>query len=99
MRTFRQIVHSENPPSIQDLWVDSNEIIRGFINGEWTVLAEGMDSPGMKELEEKVDHMDKEIGDLFKSLGTSESFIFTLEDGSTVTKSIRVLSTTATPAT
>lgn len=75
MRTFRQIVHSENPPSIQDLWVDSNEIIRGFINGEWTVLAKGIDSPGMKELEEKVDHMDKEIDDLFKSLGSSQGII------------------------
>lgn len=31
--------------------------------------------------------------------GTPEDFTFTLEDGSTVTKSIRVLSTTTTPAT
>ena len=32
-------------------------------------------------------------------IGTEESFVFTLEDGSTVTKSIRIVSTTATPAT
>lgn len=32
-------------------------------------------------------------------IGTEEDFIFTLEDGSTVTKKIRVLSSTATPAT
>ena len=32
-------------------------------------------------------------------IGTEESFIFTLEDNSKVTKSIRVLSTTTTPAT
>ena len=32
-------------------------------------------------------------------IGTEESFVFTLEDGSTVTKSIRVVNTTATPAT
>lgn len=32
-------------------------------------------------------------------VGTQESFIFTLEDGSTVTKKIRVLSSTTTPAT
>lgn len=32
-------------------------------------------------------------------IGTEESFIFTLEDGSTVTKKIRVLSSTTTPAT
>ena len=32
-------------------------------------------------------------------IGTEESFTFTLEDGSTVTKSIRVISTTTTPAT
>lgn len=32
-------------------------------------------------------------------IGTEESFVFTLEDGSTVTKSIRVVSTTTTPAT
>lgn len=32
-------------------------------------------------------------------IGTSESFKFTLEDGSTVTKSIRVVNTTTTPAT
>lgn len=28
-------------------------------------------------------------------IGTSEDFVFTLEDGSTVTKSIRVISTTS----
>ena len=33
------------------------------------------------------------------NIGNSENFIFTLEDGSTVTKSIRVLNTTTTPAT
>lgn len=32
-------------------------------------------------------------------IGTEESFVFTLEDGSTVTKSIRVINTTTTPAT
>lgn len=35
----------------------------------------------------------------FAELGTIESFVFTLEDGSKVTKSIRVVSTTTTPAT
>lgn len=33
------------------------------------------------------------------NIGTSEDFVFTLEDGSTVTKSIRIASTTTTPAT
>lgn len=37
-------------------------------------------------------------GDLTE-IGTEEDLIFTLEDGSTVTKKIRVLSSTATPAT
>lgn len=37
-------------------------------------------------------------GDL-ANIGPEESFVFTLEDGSTVTKKIRVLSTTTTPAT
>ena len=37
-------------------------------------------------------------GDL-ADIGTPENFTFTLEDGSTVTKSIRVISTTTTPAT
>ena len=37
-------------------------------------------------------------GDL-ADIGDEESFVFTLEDGSKVTKSIRVLSTTTTPAT
>ena len=32
-------------------------------------------------------------------IGTEEDLIFTLEDGSTVTKKIRVLSSTTTPAT
>lgn len=32
-------------------------------------------------------------------IGTEENLIFTLEDGSTVTKKIRVLSSTTTPAT
>lgn len=33
------------------------------------------------------------------NVGVEDSFIFTLEDGSKVTKSIRVVSTTTTPAT
>nr|UWI35743.1 MAG: hypothetical protein [Bacteriophage sp.] len=33
------------------------------------------------------------------NIGTEEDLIFTLEDGSTVTKKIRVLSSTTTPAT
>lgn len=37
-------------------------------------------------------------GDL-ANIGPEESFVFTLEDGSTVTKKIRVLSSTTTPAT
>lgn len=37
-------------------------------------------------------------GDL-ADIGNEESFVFTLEDGSKVTKSIRVVSTTTTPAT
>lgn len=32
-------------------------------------------------------------------IGTEENLVFTLEDGSTVTKKIRVLSSTTTPAT
>lgn len=36
---------------------------------------------------------------LLANIGTEESFVFTLEDGSKVTKSIRVVSTTTTPAT
>ncbi len=34
-----------------------------------------------------------------QNIGSEESFVFTLEDGSKVTKSIRVVSTTTTPAT
>lgn len=47
-----------------------------------TELAKSIHVPDIDKINEKLEH-----------IGTPEDFIFTLEDGSTVTKSIRVIST------
>lgn len=74
-----------NPPG----WL-SVHILRKYAGARW-LLADGRhnQSPTMTYTTD---------GQL-ANIGPEESFIFTLEDGSKVTKSIRVVSTTTTPAT
>ena len=85
MRRFRDIVEDIKAPSTQSLWLDKGKL-KFFGTKGWTLVAgeEGPDLSGYAKLTD---------------IGTEESFVFTLEDGSKVTKSIRVLSTITTPAT
>lgn len=118
----RNIVEGAIPPSTDSIWLDKG-IAKAFINGEWVSIA-----GGGKDLEEKVDNIQKDLSNYIQSnssptfkqvtcnrivastpgkgtpvfgqkggsidVGSEESFVFTLEDGSKVTKSIRVISTT-----
>ena len=80
MRRFRDIVEDIKEPSHQSLWLDKGKL-KFFGTKGWTLVAgeEGPDLSGYAKLTD---------------IGTEESFVFTLEDGSKVTKSIRVISTT-----
>lgn len=80
MRRFRDIVEDIKAPSPQSLWLDKGKL-KFFGTKGWTLVSgeEGPDLSGYAKLTD---------------IGTEESFIFTLEDGSKVTKSIRVISTT-----
>ena len=83
MRRFRDIVEDIKAPSPRSLWLDKGKL-KFFGTKGWTLVAgeEGPDLSGYAKLTD---------------IGPEESFIFTLEDCSKVTKSIRVVSTT--PAT
>lgn len=58
----RNIVESTIPPSIDSLWLNKGTA-KVFVNGRWVTIARG-DSPDQKELEDKVDNLDKEVGRL-----------------------------------
>lgn len=58
----RNIVESTTPPSIESLWLNKGTV-KAFVNGEWVTIA-GEESPDQKELEDKVDNLDKEVGKL-----------------------------------
>lgn len=79
MRKFRGIVEDIKAPSPQSLWLNKGKL-KFFGTKGWTLVAgEGPDLSGYAKLTD---------------IGSEESFVFTLEDGSKVTKSIRVISTT-----
>lgn len=58
----RNIVESTTPPSTDSLWVNKG-IAKVFINGKWVTIAGGGTSD-QKELEDKVDKLDKEVGSI-----------------------------------
>ena len=80
MRRFR--APAAAPPAIshQSIWLDKGKL-KFFGTKGWTLVAgeEGPDLSGYAKLTD---------------IGSEESFVFTLEDGSKVTKSIRVVNTT-----
>ena len=55
----RNIVESTTPPSTDSLWLNKG-IAKVFVNGKWVTIA-GEESPDQKELEDKVDNLDKEV--------------------------------------
>lgn len=76
----------------------------GFISTNWVNIYAVDDANGrgtyLKAYRREERHINKVYNTMgsLSDIGTSESFIFTLEDGSTVTKSIRVISTTTSQA-
>lgn len=58
----RNIVESTTPPSTDSLWLNKGTA-EVFVNGKWVTIA-GEESPDQKELEDKVDNLDKEVGRL-----------------------------------
>lgn len=67
----RNIVESTTPPSIDSLWLNKG-IAKVFVNGEWVTIAGGK-TPDQKELEEKVDNLDKEVGTIQKDVAVLNS--------------------------
>lgn len=82
MRRFRDIVEDIKAPSPQNLWLDKGEL-KFFGNGGWTSL--NSSNEDRQELEEKVDSLDKEIGQIKKELSVfgSEQGVVELEIGDT----------------
>lgn len=67
----RNIVESTTPPSIDSLWLNKG-IAKVFVNGEWVTIAGG-ETSDQKELEEKVDNLDKEVGTIQKDVAVLNS--------------------------
>ena len=80
MRRFRDIVEDIKAPSTQSLWLNNNELKVYGAEG-WTPLNDT--SEDRQELEEKVDSLDKEIGQIKKELSVfgSEQGVVELEIG------------------
>ena len=57
----RNIVESTTPLSTDSLWLNKGTA-KVFVNGKWVTTGE--ESPDQKELEDKVDNLDKEVGRL-----------------------------------
>ena len=86
MRSFRQIIESVTPPPTDCLWIYGTDI-KYFTNGRWKSLIGDLKSTGedadRQELEEKVDSLDKEIGQIKTDLSVfgSEQGVVELEIG------------------
>lgn len=65
MRRFRDIIEDIKAPSTQSLWLNNGELKVYGANG-WTSLNDT--SEDRQELKEKVDSLDKEVGQIKKEL-------------------------------
>ena len=65
MRRFRDIIEDIKAPSTQSLWLNNGELKVYGTNG-WTPLNDT--SEDIQELEEKVNSLDKEVGQIKKDL-------------------------------
>ena len=65
MRRFRDIIEDNKAPNIQNLWLNNGEL-KVYGNKGWTPL--NATSEDRQELEEKVDSLDKEVGQIKKDL-------------------------------
>lgn len=80
MRRFRDIVEDIKAPSPQSLWLNNGELKVYGANG-WTSLNDTFED--RQELEEKVDNLDKEMGQIRRELSVfgSEQGVVELEIG------------------
>ena len=67
----RNIVESTTPQSIDSLWLNKG-IAKVFINGKWVTIAGG-ETSDQKELEDKVDNLDKEVGSIQNNISILNS--------------------------
>lgn len=65
MRRFRDIIEDNKAPNIQNLWLNNGDL-KVYGNKGWTPL--NATSKDRQELEEKVDSLDKEVGQIKKDL-------------------------------
>ena len=81
MRRFRDIIEDIKAPSSQSLWLDKGEL-KFFGTKGWTPMVGG-GSEDRQELEEKVDSLDKEVGQIKQELSVfgSEQGVVELEIG------------------
>lgn len=80
----RNIVESTTPPSTDSLWLNKG-IAKVFINGKWVTIAGGGASD-QKELEDKVDNLDKEVGSIQNNISILNSkAVIELEIGNSET--------------
>lgn len=80
MRRFRDIVEDIKAPSTQSLWLNNGEL-KVYGTKGWTSL--NSSNEDRQELEEKVDSLDKEVGQIKKELSVfgSEQGVVELEIG------------------
>jgi hypothetical protein len=83
MRRFRDIIEDIKAPSTQSLWLNNGEL-KVYGTEGWTPL--NNTSEDIQELEEKVNSLDKEVGQIKKELSidgeVSKISEFTLKDNS-----------------
>ena len=82
MRKFAGIVESTIAPPTNCLWLCGHDA-KYFSNGKWVSILSHENDADRKELEKKVDSIDKEIGDIKKDLSVfgSEQGVVELEIG------------------
>ena len=71
MRRFRDIVEDIKAPSPQSLWLNKGKL-KFFGTKGWTSMV-GEENGDRQELEEKVDNLDKEVGDIQKDVAVLNS--------------------------
>nr|DAG90844.1 MAG TPA: Head fiber protein [Crassvirales sp.] len=71
MRRFRDIVEDIKAPSPQSLWLDKGKL-KFFGTKGWASMV-GEENGDRQELEEKVDNLDKEVGDIQKDVAVLNS--------------------------
>lgn len=76
MKHYNRVIQSSTAPSSDDLWLD-NGVLKHLRNGIWAPIGQS-EIEDRRELEEKVDSLDKEVGDIHNALsqlGSSQGVV------------------------